>query len=69
MASEMILRLNWEVQFVHLPELSTGQTGRPHMRGQALAGSNEDLSPPDSTSAVATGCPLGVWVYMAWLEC
>lgn len=66
MASD-ILRLNWAVRFVHLPELSTGQAGKPYVREQALGGSDEGLSPLDIASAVATGCPLGVGcIWCGW---
>lgn len=68
MASE-ILRLNWAACFIHLPELSTGQAGKPYVREQALGGCDVGLSPLEITSAVATGCPLGMGVYMVWLEC
>lgn len=63
------LRLNWVLQFVHLPELSTRQTGRPLARKQAVGGSAVGLSVLDVGSAVATGWPLGVGVDMVWLEC
>lgn len=61
--------LNWAVRFVCLPELSIGRAGRPEVKEQALGGADEGLGPLDAASAVATGCPLGVGVYMAWLEC
>lgn len=68
MASQT-LRLNWVLQFVHLPELSTEQTSRPLTRKQAVGGSVVGLALLDVGSAVATGCPLGVGVDMVWLEC
>lgn len=39
------------------------------MKEQALGGADEGLSLVDAASTVATGCPLGVGVYMVWLEC
>lgn len=63
------LRLNWVLQFVHLPELSTRQTGRPLVKKQAVRGSVMGLGLLDVGSAVATGCPPGVGVDMVWLEC
>lgn len=66
MASE-ILRLNWAVCFVYLPELSPGQAGKPYVREQALGGSDEGLSLLNIASAVATGCPLGVgYILYSW---
>lgn len=63
-------RLNWVLQFVHLPELSTKQRGRTLVRKQAVGGSVVGLAGRlDVGSAVATGCPPGLGVDMVWLEC